>query len=321
MRFPLCAEVLCSALLLGACSSTPTTTTAVVRPTLIAVAPASVFPHLPCSEVADAGGNVLTGYVATLRDVTVGLPDAGTPPLELPSSALDGPMPCGRTTTFSFVVADHAYVADVDGYDRTDLHAPRGDFDDAAVVTAGSRVLLDEHDQPVEPTWSARCGYVPGGLDQPDSGLDAALPSEAGAANPADAGANACIAGDFEPPGVLALQTLTRYAADCIDAVSFRPGSLGWSCGGSGGLEHLELSSGAKTSCKPVACARELVLSAASLAPDTATPGSVTFTVRAFGPTTDGSAAAALKQATCTSQIWPGLIAPATCVETPVSTP
>src|SRR4051812_14588443 len=111
MRFA--PHLVCSGLLaltLFACSSTPTTATAVVRPQLVAVDPDDFMGSVRCQapREPDADASVPArdpeaahSYVATLFDVTpgsdsdAGVPDPGTP---LASSA---PTTCLQPVTFS----------------------------------------------------------------------------------------------------------------------------------------------------------------------------------------------------------------------------
>ncbi|MEB2314362.1 MAG: hypothetical protein OZ921_19555 [Sorangiineae bacterium] len=112
--------------------------------TLVAVDPADFLGAVPC---ADAPG-AMRRYVATIVDVTPGLDEAGAAEFALPST---GPVSCFQQAAQggAFVVPGHWYVADVQGYDRTEL-VPLG---------PGSPVMLDpETREVVPPRWATSCG-------------------------------------------------------------------------------------------------------------------------------------------------------------------
>lgn len=116
-------------------------------PTLVAVSPADFAGDVPC---ADASG-AMRAYVATIYDL--GTDDEPNAPIALPAGVVKSaggyaPMSCLQTVAFSFVISGHRYDAEVDAYDRDDLHA----------VGAGSRHLLDAAGNYVPPRWTTTCG-------------------------------------------------------------------------------------------------------------------------------------------------------------------
>lgn len=129
------------------CSSSPGSA-GTTNPTLVAVAPADFRGAVPCSEAPGA----MRRYVVTLFDL--GTAEEPTAPFALASGVVrDGsvfrPMACEQTAAFGFVIPGHRYDAEVDAYDRTDLHA----------LGPGSRHLLDDATgQYVAPRWTTTCG-------------------------------------------------------------------------------------------------------------------------------------------------------------------
>lgn len=131
----------------GCAGATPTATP--TSPTLVAVSPDDFLGNVPC---ADAPG-AMRIYVATVYDVTPGLgPDgSASSGFALPSS---GPVSCLQEVGFGggFVIAGHQYVADIAGYDRTDLRALGG-------ASSGSPILVDTQTGAyVPPRWTTSCG-------------------------------------------------------------------------------------------------------------------------------------------------------------------
>lgn len=203
---------LAAALAPFACSSTPSTTIVVVRPELIAVDPADFMGNVPCEGPrpppdldagADAGEppprdpNAAHSYIATLFDVTPdidgGVPNPGVP---LASSV---PTSCQQKATFSFVVANHRYVAEIDAYHE--------DPNELKPISAGSRLVNDASGTRITPAWSATCGgyppspYVDGGADTGAGGGAANAGGETGT--------------DGRPPGVVSYTTITQTPHDC----------------------------------------------------------------------------------------------------------
>ncbi len=170
-----------SLLLLGlvglGCTTTATTTT-ITRPELVQVLPEDFLGTLKCGEGAGKVGS----YVATLFDVTtdasgMALPETGFP---LPSSP---PTSCNFPVTFSYVLVDHSYLAQIEAYDlltEADAKAAReqsdaGDAGDAAplefiqAVSLGGRLQQNAEGVRVTPHWKATCGGYP--PTQPDGGI------------------------------------------------------------------------------------------------------------------------------------------------------
>ena len=199
-------------LALFSCSSTPTTATTVVRPQLVAVDPDDFLGTLvhciaPTPEGEGSGGagagepdanaaNAVHSYVATLFDVTPdadgGVPYPGTPLASSP------PTPCTQPVTFSYVVAGHRYVAEVDAYQKR----PQ----DLTPISEGSRLLFNSDGTRALPGWAATCGGYP-----PSPYAEAGTESGGGAGTgEADAGA----AGG-RPPGVVSYASITQTPHDC----------------------------------------------------------------------------------------------------------
>jgi len=184
-----------------ACSSTPTTSIAVVRPELVAVDPKDFLGEIPCQAPrgpdSDADASVdaprnpeaAHSYVATLFDVTPaadgGVPDPGTP---LASSR---PTTCQQQVTFAFVVPGRRYVAEIDAYGE--------DPNELIPISEGSRLMADASGARLVPRWAATCGGYP-----------ASPSTEAGA----EAGASSNDA-DQRPPGVVSYASITQTPHDC----------------------------------------------------------------------------------------------------------
>jgi hypothetical protein len=199
MRFLAHALALSFGSLLLACSSTTTTTT-IVRPELVQVAPEDFLGALQCGSAKGMVGS----YVATLFDVTTDgngnpLPETNFP---LPSSP---PTSCDFPVTFSFVLADHAYRAEIDAYDR--LAATGSDDPDLThihAVSLGGRLQEDGTMALVVPRWKAACGGFP--PTDPDAGF-----------GPDASGVRVEVgdAGDAALPGVISYDTLTTSVHNC----------------------------------------------------------------------------------------------------------
>jgi hypothetical protein len=132
-----------------ACSSTPEDPNLVVQPTRVRVSPAAFLGSTPCS---DLGGMKL--YQATLLDVTDGFEGAFT----LPSSAL---VPCTADVEFEFVRPGRYYIAQVKGYDRSDLK----------VQGPGSPLVTNSTGDLVSERWKTTC-WGQDGITRADLGLD-----------------------------------------------------------------------------------------------------------------------------------------------------
>jgi hypothetical protein len=109
----------------------------VQAPTLVAVSPEYFLGDAPCVQE----GPGLIRYSATVLDVTDD-PDG----FELQSSGL---VSCLRGVAFSFVVPEHRYIAEIRGYDRSDLKPE----------SAGSPNAVDPEGRVVRARYSTRCGY------------------------------------------------------------------------------------------------------------------------------------------------------------------
>ena len=219
-------------LALFACSSTPSTATAVVRPQLVAVDPDDFLGTLvhcvPPSSEATGGSsgtpdadepNAVRSYVATLFDVTpladdsdAGVPDPGTPLASSP------PTPCSQPVTFSYVVEGHRYVAEVDAYAKR----PQ----DLTPISDGSRLLSNADGTRALPDFVATCGgYPPSPYVDPaagsggagaSSGADVGGTSGTGGSNATTAGATSgANAAGGRPPGVVSYASLTQTPHDC----------------------------------------------------------------------------------------------------------
>jgi hypothetical protein len=184
--------------LLG-CSSTTATTT-ITRPELVAVSPDDFIGVLHCGN--DAG--MVGSYVATLIDVSTN--SAGLPEPEdgfpLPSSPATA---CEFPVTFTLVLPDHRYLAEIDAYD----HRPKTSSTDTdpthiSAVSLGGRLQQDQSGH-VAPRWKATCGGFM--ATDPDAGLG----PDASGVPPVDFED----AGDAALPGVVSYDTLTTTVHDC----------------------------------------------------------------------------------------------------------
>ena len=162
--------------LLASCTSSSTGTPTPTTPTLVAIAPDDFLGNVPC---ADAPG-AMRRYVATIYDVTPGIGgDGGPTEFALPSS---GPVPCARQIAFGggFVLQGHRYVADIQGYDRTDIE-PLG---------SGSSVMVNSKTGAVvKPRWTTSCGRgtpsTAGDAGSTDAGSTDAASTDAGSTDAA----------------------------------------------------------------------------------------------------------------------------------------
>ncbi|HEY3667350.1 MAG TPA: hypothetical protein VGL19_15190, partial [Polyangiaceae bacterium] len=128
---PFVLELSLSAVAL-ACSSSTAATTTIARPELVAVSPDDFLGSLRCGPASDAdagadggaggadaepdagAGQLVHSYVATLFDVTLGA-DGGPLDVQLASSP---PTSCLVPVTFSYVLAAHRYLAEIDVFDQ-----------------------------------------------------------------------------------------------------------------------------------------------------------------------------------------------------------
>jgi hypothetical protein len=117
-----------------------------VEPTRVRVSPQVFLGDLVCSE--DGG---MHRYQATLLDVTDGLEEA----FQLPSSAV---VSCKQDVEFEYVKAGRRYIAQVSGFDRSDISAQN----------PGSPIIVDESGAKTSPRWTTTCwgydGLEPAGL-------------------------------------------------------------------------------------------------------------------------------------------------------------
>jgi hypothetical protein len=191
--------------LLG-CSSTSTTTT-IVRPELVQVDPADFLDTLKCGSGADMVGS----YVATLFDVTLDanghpLPETNFP---LPSSP---PTSCDFPVTFSLVLAEHSYRAEIDAYDRLPQTGDSdSDLTHIHAVSLGGRLQEDGTMAHVAPRWKATCGGFP--ATDADGGFGFG-PDASGVRNPVEV-SDAGDAGDAALPGVVSYDTITTSVHNC----------------------------------------------------------------------------------------------------------
>jgi hypothetical protein len=150
------------------CSSSTTDTTTIVRPQLIAVSPDDFKVKL---SAADA--KLMHSYVATLFDVTPAADGSvPNPGFQLASSP---PTSSSLPVTFSFVITNHTYLAQVDAYED----APVGGLD-AGAADAGTA------DTGAADTGAADTGA--GGAGAGEAGVAGAGAGEAGAGDAGAAG-------------------------------------------------------------------------------------------------------------------------------------
>jgi hypothetical protein len=119
------------------------------NPTLVGVDPQAFLGTVPCEEAPGA----MRRYVATLFDVlsdgSAGASGAGgsdgAETFALPSSP---PIDCNQPVAFGFVVPSHRYVAEITGFDRTDL---------VPIATGAPTLLAADTGEVVPPRWTTRC--------------------------------------------------------------------------------------------------------------------------------------------------------------------
>jgi hypothetical protein len=165
------------------CSSSATDTTTIARPELVAVSPDDFLGELRCGE-----GHILS-YVATLFDVTPGsdgsVPEPG---FQLPSSP---PTSCLLPVTFSDVITDHRYLAQVDVY----TYPAQADLADAGSAGAGS-ADAGSADAGSADAGSADAGSADAG--SADAGSAVAGSADAGSADAGSADAGSADAGSAD---------------------------------------------------------------------------------------------------------------------------
>ena len=110
-------------------------------PTSVVIDPVAFHDDVTCSGAQGA----MRSYVATVTDQT----DAERP-FTLPATA---PVPCSQRVDFRFVVAEHRYMAEIDGYEqRADEIEPLGG------AGSGSRHMIDRATgAEVKPRWRIAC--------------------------------------------------------------------------------------------------------------------------------------------------------------------
>jgi hypothetical protein len=146
-----------SALAIYACSKGTSDPSLFTQPTRVRVSPSAFLGDTPCS---DEGGMQL--YQATLFDVTDGLDAA----FALPSSDL---VACTADAEFEYVKAGRYYIAEVRGFDRSNLRA----------AAKGAPLAVDDSGAPVPPRWETTC-YGQDGVTPQDFGLGGATGESAG---------------------------------------------------------------------------------------------------------------------------------------------
>ncbi len=228
--------------LVASCSNASTGSTTPTTPTLVAVDPLDFLGAVPCTDAPGA----MRSYVATIYDVTPGIGgDSGPAEFALPSS---GPVLCTRQIAFGggFVVQGHRYVADIQGYDRTDIK-PLG---------SGSPIMVESSTGAVvAPRWTTSCGRgetpatTDAGADageagSPEAGGAEAGSSEAGSPEAGSPEAGSADAGDATSPEaaapgpentshpVVAAQYKTVFVRGCAPLTAHQPpGATGISLG------------------------------------------------------------------------------------------
>lgn len=143
----------------GCTDSSSATPEASVPVTAMAMEPINFLGDVPCSSKAGS----LQSYVVTLTDVT-----DSTTPVTLPSSP---PTPCSRGIRFRYILDQHRYTAEVDGYDvPADELIPSGTpapaegqpTSEEGLPGSGSRhMLLRSTKALLEPRWTTSCSEQP----------------------------------------------------------------------------------------------------------------------------------------------------------------
>lgn len=204
-----------------ACSSTPTTTTAVLRPQLVAVDPDDFMGNVRCEPPpfdasAARAPDAVHSYVATLFDVTPdadgGVPNPGVPLASSP------PTSCTQQATFSLVVENHRYVAEIDAYHE--------EPSELFPISPGSRLVNAADGSRALPGWkvavcggyapspspdaSAGSGAIGGGSSDATSGGGGTGGDTSGAVS-----GSGGFAGRGRPPGVISYVSITQTPHAC----------------------------------------------------------------------------------------------------------
>lgn len=200
-----------------ACSSSPSTTTTVVRPQLVAVDPDDFMGNIPCEGPRDPdtdaniprNPNAVHSYVATLFDVTPEEADGGArdPGVPLASSL---PTTCKQQVTFAYVVANHRYLAEVDAYHE--------EPEELSAISLGSR-LVNVNGARAIPGWAvAVCGgYPPSPAGGTGSGGGGGTGGGTGGGGTGGGGTGGISesATSERPPGVISYADVTQTPHNC----------------------------------------------------------------------------------------------------------
>jgi len=211
-----------------ACGTSTGTTTAVVRPQLVAVDPDDFMGHVVCEPPAEPPPDPDTGaagaagadsgtyvpptrnpkavhsYVATLFDVTPdadgGIPNPGVPLASSP------PTTCAQQVTFAFVVDGRRYVAEIDAYHE--------EPNELFAITPGSRLVSHADGSRALPGWNvAVCGgYSPSPSSDAGAGTGGTSGSDGSGGAASGSGGSA---GGGRPPGVISFASITQTPHNC----------------------------------------------------------------------------------------------------------
>jgi hypothetical protein len=192
------------------CSSSTAATTAIPRPQLVAISPDDFV-----NELSAADAKLMHSYVATLFDVTPAADGSvPNPGFQLASSPPTLP---SLPVTFSFVITNHAYLAQVDAYEAAPPEGPDGGAAGSpdsggtthiAPASEGGRLQFDETNGAyMAPRWVFTCGGYPPTPDAGSFGGAAAMGEDFPAGAAGDDGAF--------PPGLIAYDGITQTIHDC----------------------------------------------------------------------------------------------------------
>jgi hypothetical protein len=160
---------------LTACSTSSVTGTGSAPVTALVVDPVEFLGGVACVDAPGA----MRLYVATVVDVS---PPARAGALRIASQALPSspPVPCHQQVEFTRIVPGREYVADIEGYDRTDIKPD----------VIGSKIMVDAAGTYVSPRWRTSCGRTHVAEPPSDSGAtDAGVVVDAApSARPQDGG-------------------------------------------------------------------------------------------------------------------------------------